>query len=197
LGTERPALASHRGLLGTRIILASPVGRDGASSGTVPRPIRVGLISDTHGLLRLEAKAFLSGCDLLLHGGDVGAATILDELARIAPLTTVRGNNDREPWGLHLHEAQLVQVGAVPVYLIHNIKQLALHPPAPEVRVVVSGHSHQPMAENRDGVLFVNPGSSGPRRFKLPVAAGELWVSNSRVSARIVDLLNGQTLARA
>jgi predicted phosphodiesterase len=115
--------------------------------------------------LRLEAKAFLSGCDLILHGGDVGAATILDELARIAPLTTVRGNNDREPWGLHLHEAQLVQVGAVPVYLIHNIKQLALHPPA--------------------------------RRFKLPVAAGELWVSNSRVSARIVDLLNGQTLARA
>jgi uncharacterized protein len=159
--------------------------------------IRVGLISDTHGLLRPEATRFLSGCHLILHGGDIGGPAILEELAKLAPLTTVRGNNDRGPWAEHLKETELVSVGEILIYLIHNAAHLRGEPLAAGIRVVVSGHSHQPMIEQRGGVLFVNPGSSGPRRFKLPVAAGELTVLGSAVAARIVDLLSGQTLYRS
>ena len=159
--------------------------------------IRVGLISDTHGVLRSEATAFLSGCNLILHGGDIGGGAILGELEKIAPLTTVRGNNDREPWAEHLKEAELVSVGEVSIYLIHNVAQLKDKPLAAGIRVVMSGHSHQPMIEQRGGILFINPGSAGPRRFKLPVAAGELMISGSRVAARIVDLLSGRTLAKS
>jgi putative phosphoesterase len=157
-------------------------------------PIRVGLISDTHGLLRPEATRFLSGCKLILHGGDIGGGAILEELAKIAPLTAVRGNNDRGAWSEHLKDTELVSVGEGFIYLIHNLAHLGNQPLAAGVRAVVSGHSHQPMIEQRGAVLYVNPGSSGPRRFKLPVAAGELLVSESTVTARIVDLLSGQTL---
>jgi len=160
-------------------------------------PIRVGLISDTHGVLRSEATAFLSGCSLILHGGDIGGGAILEELEKIAPLTTVRGNNDRGPWAQHLNETELVSVGEVVVYLIHNVAHLRYKPLAAGIRVVMSGHSHQPMIEQRGGILFVNPGSAGPRRFKLPVAAGELMVSESGVAARIVDLVSGRTLAKS
>jgi uncharacterized protein len=158
--------------------------------------IRVGLISDTHGLLRPEATAFLSGCNLILHGGDIGNSAILEELEKIAPLKVVCGNNDRGPWAQHLRETELISVGAVMLYLIHNVTHLEDKPPPAGVRVVVSGHSHQPMIEQRGGILFVNPGSSGPRRFKLPVSAGELTLSEAGVDARIVDLITAQTLLK-
>jgi putative phosphoesterase len=159
--------------------------------------LRVGLISDTHGLLRPEARAFLVGCDYIVHGGDVGGAGILEELAAMAPLIAVRGNNDKEPWAAHLRETELIRVGNVFVYIIHDLALLDIDPAAAGVRVVVSGHSHKPKMEERDGILYVNPGSSGPRRFKLPISVGEITVSGSAVNARIVDLGAGDTRARA
>ncbi len=134
--------------------------------------LRVGLISDTHGLLRPEARAFLVGCDYIVHGGDVGGAAILDELSLMAPLIAVRGNNDNEPWAAHLPVTELIRVGNVFVYVIHDLAELDIDPAAAGVRVIVSGHSHKPMIEERDEVLYVNPGSSGPRRFKLPICVG-------------------------
>jgi putative phosphoesterase len=153
--------------------------------------LRIGLISDTHGLLRPQAKTFLHGCDFIVHGGDIGDPGILDELAALAPLTAVRGNNDRGPWAEAVRETELLRVGDVCLYAIHDIAQLDIEPKAAGVRVVVSGHSHKPSIEEREGVLFVNPGSSGPRRFKLPIAAGELLVAGRQVTARIVNLETG------
>ena len=149
---------------------------------------RVGLISDTHGLLRPEAKSFLEGCHCIVHAGDIGHAAILEELAALAPVTAVRGNNDRGSWAESLRPTELLQVGEVFVYAIHDLAQLDIDPGAAGVRVVISGHSHKPVVEERDGVLYVNPGSSGPRRFKLPIAAGELLVAGTSVTARIVEL---------
>ena len=149
---------------------------------------RVGLISDTHGLLRDEAKAFLKGCDYIVHGGDIGHPGILEELARLAPVTAVRGNNDRGLWAESLRETELLQVDQVFVYAIHDLARLDIEPNAAGVRVVVSGHSHRPLVKERDGVLYVNPGSSGPRRFRLPIGVGELLVTGSSVSARLVEL---------
>lgn len=150
--------------------------------------LRVGVISDTHGLLRPEARAFLVGCDYIIHGGDVGRAQILDELALMAPLISVKGNNDTEPWAARLRETELIRVGNIFVYVIHNIAELDIDPAPAGVRVVISGHSHKPQIEERDGILYVNPGSCGPRRFKLPISAGEISVSGSSVRARIVTL---------
>lgn len=150
---------------------------------------RVGLISDTHGLLRPEAKTFLQGSDYIVHGGDICDPVILDELAAIAPVTAVRGNNDRGPWAERLRESEFLQVGEVYVYAIHDLARVDIEPGAAGVRVVVSGHSHKPLVEERDGVIYVNPGSAGPRRFKLPISAGELIVDGSSVSARIIELV--------
>lgn len=158
---------------------------------TATNDLRVGLISDTHGMLRPDARAFLMGCDYIVHGGDVGGADILDDLAAIAPLTAVRGNNDTAPWAARLPVTELIRVGNVFIYVIHNLAELDIDPGAAGVRVVVSGHSHQPRVEEREGVLYVNPGSSGPRRFKLPISVGEIIVSGSTVKARIVDLSAG------
>jgi putative phosphoesterase len=150
--------------------------------------LRVGLISDTHGLLRPEAKAFLQGSDYIVHAGDVCDPGILEQLSALAPLSAVRGNNDRGPWAERLRETELLQVGELFVYAIHDLAQLDIDPNAAGVQVVVSGHSHKPLVEERSGVLYVNPGSSGPRRFKLPIAVGELLVEGRSVSARIVEL---------
>ncbi|MDQ0032270.1 putative phosphoesterase [Variovorax boronicumulans] len=150
---------------------------------------RIGLISDTHGLLRPEATAFLQGCDFIVHGGDIGSAGILQALAAIAPLTVVRGNNDREPWADGIGESEFLKVGGVVIYAIHDLSQIDIDPAGAGVRVVVSGHSHKPKIEERDGVLYVNPGSAGPRRFKLPIAVAELIVDGNAVSARIVELV--------
>jgi putative phosphoesterase len=153
--------------------------------------LRVGLISDTHGLLRDEAKAFLRGSDYIVHGGDICDPRILEELAALAPVTAVRGNNDIGPWAQALHDTELLQVGEILVYAIHDLSQLDIEPGAAGVHVVVSGHSHKPRVEQRGSVLYVNPGSSGPRRFNLPIAVGELVVRGTSVSARTVELLRG------
>jgi putative phosphoesterase len=150
--------------------------------------LRVGLISDTHGLLRPQAKAFLRGCDHIIHGGDITDSSVLRELETLAPVTAVRGNNDRGAWADGLHETELVKIGEVFVYAIHDLRQLDIDPVAAGIQVVVSGHSHRPSIEERQGVLFVNPGSAGPRRFKLPIAVAELTVSGGAVAARIVEL---------
>jgi uncharacterized protein len=150
--------------------------------------LRIGLVSDTHGLLRPEALDFLAGSDHIIHGGDIGGQDILERLARIAPLTVVRGNNDTADWADVLPETATLELGGVRVLAIHDLKALALDPRAAGVRVVVSGHSHRPACDERDGVLYVNPGSAGRRRFSLPIAAGELLVEAGRVEARLVTL---------
>jgi uncharacterized protein len=150
--------------------------------------IRIGLISDTHGLLRPEAKAFLAGSDVIIHAGDIGDAGILTELQRIAPVTAVRGNNDTGAWAETLNETALMRVGDSVIYAIHDLARLGIEPSATGIRAVVSGHSHKPRVEERGGVLFVNPGSAGPRRFRLPIAAGEIIVDGAAISARTVEL---------
>ena len=149
---------------------------------------RIGLISDTHGLLRPEAVAFLRGSDFIVHGGDIGREDILDELATLAPVTAVRGNNDTGPWAGAMPETEVLQVGEVFIYVVHDLAELAVDPVTAGFQVVVSGHSHRPSVTERDGVLYVNPGSSGPRRFKLPITVGELMVAEKSVRARVVEL---------
>jgi putative phosphoesterase len=149
---------------------------------------RVGLISDTHGLLRPEAVAFLRGSDLIVHGGDIGREDLLEELAILAPVTAVRGNNDTGPWAGAVRETEALRVGEVAIYVVHDLGELDLDPAAAGFQVVVSGHSHRPSVVERDGVLYVNPGSAGPRRFKLPITVGELLVVEKSVSARVVEL---------
>ena len=151
--------------------------------------LRVGLISDTHGLLRPEASVFLRGCDHIVHGGDIGSHDVLKELSVIAPVTAVRGNNDKGSWADALPETQLAQFETLFLYVIHDVAQLDIEPRAAGIRVVVSGHSHQPLVQERDGVLYVNPGSAGPRRFKLPITAAELTIAGSSVAARVVELV--------
>jgi len=149
--------------------------------------MRVGLVSDTHGLLRPEVVAFLLGSDHIVHGGDICDPSVLEALAAIAPITAVRGNNDRGAWASSLREVEFFKLGDVFVYAIHDLAELDIEPGAVGVRVVVSGHSHQPSVEHRGGVLYVNPGSAGPRRFKLPISAGELILKGSAATARIVE----------
>jgi uncharacterized protein len=151
--------------------------------------LRVGLVSDTHGLLRAEARAFVGGCDYIIHGGDIGSAAILDELSALAPLTAVKGNNDRQAWAAHLPETEMIRVGGVFIYIIHDLSQLDIEPHAAGAQVIVSGHSHKPLIEFRDGILYVNPGSCGPRRFKLPLSVGEIRIEGTRVRARTVELV--------
>ena len=152
---------------------------------------RIGLISDTHGLLRPEARAFLEGSDHIIHGGDICEPDILRALAAIAPVSAVRGNNDRGPWADRISETELLQFDDVFVYVIHDLGQLDIEPRAAGVTVVVSGHSHKPSVDRRDGVLYVNPGSAGPRRFTLPISMGELRISEGKVSARTVEVAGG------
>jgi putative phosphoesterase len=152
---------------------------------------RIGLISDTHGLLRPEALAFLRGCEHIVHGGDIGDARILEALADIAPLSAVRGNNDRGAWAEAVPETALIELGGLRFYAIHDLAQLDIDPVAAGFRVVVSGHSHRPRAEERDGVLYLNPGSAGPRRFKLPISAAELLIDEGVITPRIVELVTG------
>jgi putative phosphoesterase len=153
--------------------------------------LRVGLVSDTHGLLRPEATAFLAGSDHIVHAGDVGDPSILDTLAAIAPLTAIKGNVDTGSWATRLSETELIRFGQIGVYVLHDLAALAIDPRAAGIRVVVSGHSHKPLVFERDGVLYVNPGSAGPRRFSLPIAAAELLVDGSAVSVRIQELAAG------
>jgi len=148
----------------------------------------IGVISDTHGLLRPEAISALRGLDRILHAGDIGDAGTLARLREIAPITAVRGNVDREPWGLELPETEVVEVLGVSIYMLHDLGQLDLKPQAAGFRVVVYGHSHKPAIEEKGGVLYFNPGSAGPRRFRLPLSVGRLLVEDGRVSGELIKL---------
>lgn len=155
--------------------------------------LHVGLISDTHGLLRPQALERLRGSDFIVHAGDIGHPGVLEELARLAPVTAVRGNNDKGAWAAALPETETLEVGAALVYVIHDLAELPIDPAAAGFHVVVAGHSHRPGCELRDGVLFVNPGSAGPRRFTLPVSVGRLLVSGSQITPQLLELEIGRS----
>lgn len=148
----------------------------------------VGVISDTHGLLRPEALEALKGSELIIHAGDVGGPEVLEELGRLAPVVAVRGNNDRGAWAEALAEYEAVEADKTFIYVLHDLKELDIAPAAAGFRVVVSGHSHQPLVEERRGVLYLNPGSAGPRRFKLPVTVARLRLTGGDASAEIINL---------
>ncbi len=153
------------------------------------KTLRVGVISDTHGLMRPEALQALAGADRLLHAGDIGAPEVLEALNAIAPVTAVRGNNDRAAWANGIPGVECVELGGVRVHLLHDLKELAIDPVAEGIRVVVSGHSHKPKVEWQNAVLFLNPGSAGPRRFRLPVTVAWMELSGGQAEARVVELM--------
>jgi putative phosphoesterase len=148
----------------------------------------VGVISDTHGLLRPEACAALAGADLIVHAGDIGDPRVLAGLAAIAPLHAVRGNIDRGAWADAIDTTAAVEVNGQWLYVLHDLRELDLEPRAAGFAAVIAGHSHRPRIEERGGVLYVNPGSAGPRRFKLPIALARLRVTDRGASAEILEL---------
>lgn len=147
--------------------------------------MHIGLISDTHGLLRPEAVERLRGAAHLVHAGDIGQPDVLAALSALAPLTAVRGNNDKGSWARAIAATETVRIGDVWIYVVHDLAELDIDPAAGGFRVVVSGHSHRPRIDERDGVLYVNPGSAGPRRFQLPVSVASLEIDGAKVRARI------------
>jgi putative phosphoesterase len=167
-----------------------PALRDGPQEESLlSSSILIGLISDTHGLLRPEAIAALRGSQYIIHAGDIGAPEILEQLSAIAPVTAVRGNVDKAAWARKLPETQVLEAGGVSIYVLHDLMQLDLKPEAAGFHVVISGHSHIPKQEVRNGVLYFNPGSAGPRRFKLPVTLGRLVVEDGKVRSELGNLL--------
>ena len=148
----------------------------------------VGVISDTHGLLRPEATAALAGSDLIIHAGDIGSPDILPALGRIAPVHAVRGNIDRQAWAAVIPGVEVVSAGEQVLYVLHDLSQLDLDPRAAGFAAVICGHSHVPRQETRAGVLYFNPGSAGPRRFKLPISVGRLIVKNGHVTGEWITL---------
>jgi putative phosphoesterase len=149
----------------------------------------VGIISDTHGLLRPAALKALRGCHVIVHAGDVGTPAVLEGLRKIAPTVAIRGNNDKGAWASTLPETTVVEASGVSLYVLHDLNSLDLDPATAGFQAVIAGHSHRPRIENRQGVLFVNPGSAGPRRFKLPVAVARLRVSRAKkVEAEVMEL---------
>jgi uncharacterized protein len=172
-------------------------GAELCSAGQVrtPAPTRaetiIGVISDTHGLLRPEALAALRGSAYVIHAGDIGDPNILKELAEIAPVTAIRGNVDRDRWAREIPSTNVLGVGGISIYLLHNLADLDLKPEAAGFGVVVSGHTHAAKAEMKNGVLYFNPGSAGPRRFRLPVTVGRLKVRGGKVSGEIVEICAG------
>jgi putative phosphoesterase len=156
----------------------------------MPRPVTltIGLISDTHGLLRPEALALLHGSDHIIHAGDIGSAEILDALRALAPVTAVRGNNDTGAWASAVPQTSTLNAGAARIYVLHDIAEMDLEPARAGFQAVIAGHSHRPAAVMRDGVLFVNPGSAGPRRFSLPISVGRLHVTGNAVRAELLQV---------
>jgi hypothetical protein len=150
---------------------------------------RIGLISDTHGLLRPEALAVLQGCEHIVHAGDIGDPAVLDALSALAPVTAVRGNNDTGAWASELPETTRLTCADITLFVLHDRKQLALDPRTEGIDVVVSGHSHRPSIETREDVLYINPGSAGPRRFSLPVTVALLDIVDARATAELMPLL--------
>jgi putative phosphoesterase len=150
--------------------------------------IQVGLISDTHGLLRPEALESLRGSDYIIHAGDICDAAVLEQLSTLAPVTAVRGNNDRGAWAGAIPETNVLEVGTTLLYVIHNLDELDIDPAAAGFHAVVYGHSHKPLVEEKHGVLFINPGSAGPRRFRLPVSTAQLLISGTGIVPRLMTL---------
>lgn len=150
--------------------------------------MRIGIISDTHGLLRPEAIERLAGADHIIHAGDIGAPEVIEGLRRIAPTTAIRGNIDRGEWAKDYPDAELVVLGGRALYVVHNLNEIKLDPAASGFDVIISGHSHRPKIETKNGVLFVNPGSAGPRRFKLPIAVAMLAFSDRVLLPRIQEI---------
>jgi putative phosphoesterase len=148
----------------------------------------VGVISDTHSLLRPEAVDALRGVDRILHAGDIGKPEVLERLAELAPVTAVRGNNDKDKWADELPDWDVVDIGEVSIYMLHDLKELNITPDAAGFDVVIAGHSHKPMIEERRGVLYLNPGSAGPRRFRLPISVAHLRICGGKAAAEIVYL---------
>lgn len=146
----------------------------------------VGVISDTHGLLRPEAKSALAGCDAIIHAGDVGKPRVLEELQAIAPVTAIRGNVDT--WATDMADTEVLSLGGKTFFILHDLNELELDPAAAGFDAVISGHSHKPAIRRSEGVLYLNPGSAGPRRFKLPIALAIVSVSLEALDARIVEL---------
>ncbi len=153
-----------------------------------PAMPRIGVISDTHGLVRPEALHALAGADLIVHAGDIGAAEVLETLRTVAPVVAVRGNNDRGAWARDLADTEVVERAGRSLYVLHDLHELDLDPRAAGFDAVIAGHSHQPKIERRDGVLYVNPGSAGPRRFRLPVSVARLDVGARGLEATILTL---------
>ena len=157
----------------------------------------IGVISDTHGLVRPEAIDALRGSELIVHAGDIGGPDVLQALREVAPVVAVRGNNDREDWAGILKDTEVVRVGDVVLYVLHDLHALDLDPAAAGFNAVISGHSHQPLVEERRGVLYLNPGSAGPRRFTLPIAVARLLVRGPALDAEIRTLPVADRHARA
>jgi uncharacterized protein len=149
---------------------------------------RIGVISDTHGLVRPEALSGLKNSELIIHAGDIGKPEVLTALESIAPVIAIRGNNDRESWAKQMPDIFQVSVNDVFIYIIHNVNELEIDPAADGFNAVISGHSHKPGIVNHDNLLLLNPGSAGPRRFKLPVTVARMDIHGSRVRAKIVEL---------
>jgi len=148
----------------------------------------VGVISDTHGLLRPQVLPLFKGVDLILHGGDIGKAEVLEALRSIAPVVAVRGNNDTGKWVRRIRERETVEVGGVRIYMLHDLKTMEATVLASGYQVVVSGHSHCPSVEHRDEILFLNPGSAGPRRFKLPISVARIVIQGKTVKADLIEI---------
>jgi hypothetical protein len=149
---------------------------------------RIGVISDTHGLVRPEALRALRGADLIVHAGDVGTPEVLDALRAVAPVVAVRGNNDRGRWARALAETEVIERAGRSLYVLHDVKTLDVDPRAAGYDAVIAGHSHQPRVERRDGVLYLNPGSAGPRRFRLPICVARIDIATRRFEAEIITL---------
>lgn len=148
----------------------------------------IGILSDTHGLVRPEVESALAGCSRILHAGDVGDERVLARLARIAPVTAVRGNTDYGAWSSHLPVTEWVEIDGICFYLLHELNRLDLDPAAADIHVVVSGHTHQPDLFQKDGVTYLNPGSAGHRRFDYPISVALIDIANGRFSTRIVEI---------
>ncbi len=163
-------------------------------NSTAKIPQKIGLISDTHGLLRDEALQALRGSDLIIHAGDIGDPKILEALGKLAPTVAVRGNVDTAAWAKSLPETAVAEAGSMHIYVLHDVKALDLDPNAAGFHIVVSGHSHKPASSERNGVVYINPGSAGPRRFNLPITIARLDLSVTPCSVEFVDLEKGRTV---
>ncbi|CAG4885865.1 metallophosphoesterase family protein [Paraburkholderia gardini] len=152
-------------------------------------PSRIGVISDTHNLVRPEALAHLAGCEAIIHAGDICGQPVLDALARIAPVSAVRGNNDTGGWAASLRTREIVTVQQTKILVVHDIADIKSDPSEDGIGVVITGHSHKPLIDTRDGVLYLNPGSAGPRRFRLPVTAAILLIDGAHAEASLHRLI--------